>query len=101
MSVQGPSSLPFRPFTPAGANAAGAAPASRARAEAKAAAAPASASAPAESSLWELLTADERDFFSQQASLGALTYGRARGAAAKSASAAGSGPIGQRLDVRG
>lgn len=101
MSVQGPSSLPFRPFTPAGANAAGAAPASRARAEAKAAAAPASASAPAESSLWELLTADERDFFSQQASLGALTYGRARGAAAKTASAAGSGPIGQRLDVRG
>ena len=55
--------------------------------------------APAESSLWELLTSEERSFFSQQASLGALTYGRSSGAAASTP--ANAAPIGQRLDVKG
>ena len=95
MSVQGTGSTPFRPLTPAaGAYARAAATASRA-ATPPAAADP---QAPADSSLWELLTDEERTFFSQQASMGALTYGRARGAAASAAPAA---PIGQRLDVRG
>jgi hypothetical protein len=95
MSVQGPGSTPFRPLPPAaGAYARAAASAARATA-ASAAAEP---QAPSDSSLWELLTAEERTFFSQQASMGALTYGRARGTAAAAAPAA---PIGQRLDVRG
>jgi hypothetical protein len=93
MSVQGPSSLPLRPFSPpvlTGAGAARGAAASAARKPEQ---------APAESSLWELLTEDERSFFSQQASLGALTYGRGRTAAP--ANPAGAAPTGQRLDVRG
>jgi len=89
MSVHGPSSIPTVTFVPP-------APA-RARA-----AAPAGATSPAaatENSLWELLTEDERAFFTQQASLGPLTYGRSRGAAAAPA-AMPSAPIGQRLDVK-
>lgn len=96
MSVQGPSSLPLRPFSP---------PALTGASVARGAAAPAAAAArkpeqaPAESSLWELLTEDERSFFSQQASLGALTYGRGRTSAPSNP--AGAAPTGQRLDVRG
>lgn len=99
MSVQGPSSLPLRPFSPPVLTGAGV---SRGAAAPAAPAAPAARKpeqAPAESSLWELLTEDERSFFSQQASLGALTYGRGRTSAA--ARPAGAAPTGQRLDVRG
>jgi hypothetical protein len=95
MSVQGPTSSPFRPLAPAaGAYARAAAAAARSASPAAAA----DPQAPADSSLWELLTAEERAFFSQQASMGALTYGRARVAATSAAAAA---PIGQRVDVRG
>jgi hypothetical protein len=93
MSVQGPSSLPLRPFSPPALTGAG---------TARSVATPAARKpeqAPAESSLWELLTEEERSFFSQQASLGALSYGRGRGAAP--ATPSGAAPIGQRLDVRG
>lgn len=85
MSVQGPSALPprfpeLRPGRPASQPPTGepstAAQASR------------------ESSLWEVLTEEERSFFQQQALLGPLTYGKSRAAAAPSA------PTGQRLDVR-
>jgi hypothetical protein len=93
MSVQGPSSHPLRPIPPSALPAPGAA-----RATVAAAARPA-AQPPAESSLWDLLTDEERGFFSQQASLGALSYGRSRGAAP--AAQTGTAPIGQRLDVRG
>ena len=58
----------------------------------------AGATAPAaqESSFLDLLTAEEREFFAQQTSLGPLTYGprSARPAAAP-------GPLGQRIDVKG
>ena len=93
MSIQGPSSLPLRPYAP---------PALSGTGVARGAAAPAASKpeqAPAESSLWELLTDEERGFFSQQASLGALTYGR--GNAPPKASSAGAAPMGQRLDVKG
>ena len=93
MSIQGPSSLPLRPYAP---------PALAGTAAPRAAAAPAARTAvqaPAESSLWELLTGEERAFFSQQASMGALTYGRSRGTSA--ATPASTAPIGQRLDVKG
>jgi hypothetical protein len=93
MSVQGPSSLPLRPFSPpvlAGAGTARGAAAAEARKPEQ---------APAESSLWELLPEDARSFFSQQASLGALTYGRGRTSAPSNP--AGAAPTGQRLDVRG
>jgi hypothetical protein len=97
MSVQGPCSFPLRAYAPPALSGT-AAPRAAASAPAPAAARKAE-QAPADSSLWELLTEDERSFFSQQASLGALTYGRGRGAAP--AAPAGSAPIGQRLDVRG
>ena len=93
MSVQGPSSLPLRVYTPPVITATGAARG------ATAAAAHKPGQAPPESSLWELLTDEERGFFSQQASLGALTYGR--GNAPSKASPAGAAPLGQRLDVKG
>lgn len=62
--------------------------------------APSAAARPAEaaaqpSSLWEILTPEERAFFTQQASLGPLSY-RPGGPAAPTAA-----PTGQRLDVRG
>ena len=58
------------------------------------------ASAPAhEASLWDVLTADEKNFFAQQVQMGPLTYGpRSRSATAL---AAPSSPRGQRVDVRG
>jgi len=54
------------------------------------------AAAPQEASFWDLLTAEEREFFAQQSSLGPLTYGprSARGAPQP-------GPLGQRVDVKG
>lgn len=98
MSIQGPTPFPFRPLT--GANTPrSATPAARSARSAPAAGAatPAAGSAPAsESSLWELLTADERDFFTQQAALGSITYKPSRAAAV-----APQAPTGQRLDVRG
>jgi hypothetical protein len=50
---------------------------------------------PVEHSLWDMLTEDERRFFSQQAELGPLTYGRKRAIAQRV-----DAPLGQRLDVR-
>jgi len=95
MSVQGPSPLPFRPFGTAAA-----APARPSATPSRTAASDTAGEpqAPADSSLWHMLTDEERSFFSQQASMGALTYGRSRAAAA---AAAPNAPIGQRLDVRG
>lgn len=46
--------------------------------------------------LWSLLTAEERSFFFEMASLGPVTY-RSGGRPAESAPA----PLGQRIDVRG
>jgi hypothetical protein len=48
------------------------------------------------SSLWEVLTPEEREFFAQQQALGPLTYRRG-GAPASDAPA----PTGRRIDVRG
>jgi hypothetical protein len=113
MSVQGSAPLPFRPFpgTPASRpparpasappSAAPVAPAAPAAAKSSAtASASAAPPANADSSLWGLLSDEERDFFSQQASLGALTYGRA-GGVATAATRTAAAPLGQRLDVRG
>ena len=65
-----------------------------------AAPASASASAPAgETSLWDVLTAEEKSFFADAAQMGPLTYGprpRAGGAPLSPAL-----PRGQRIDVRG
>lgn len=57
-------------------------------------AAPATSTASRDHSLWDVLTDEERTFFSQQSALGTLSYGKPRGAEAPSA------PTGQRLDVR-
>ena len=43
--------------------------------------------------LWNVLTADERSFFSQLSSIGSLTYG-------PRTSSGVSAPVGQRIDVR-
>jgi hypothetical protein len=59
-------------------------------------AAPAAAAPPAGASLWDLLTAEEREFFAEQAALGPLTY-RPGGATPPGAPA----PLGRRLDVKG
>ena len=93
MSVQGPSSIPLRAYAPPALTGTGVARGATASAARK------TEQAPAESSLWELLTSEERSFFSQQASMGALTYGRAPGTATTSQASAA--PIGQRLDVKG
>jgi hypothetical protein len=97
MSIQGPASQPFRPFAPA-ASAPARPPHAHGAHAGHHATKSADAQAPKDSSLWDVLTDEERDFFSQQASMGALTYGRARAAAPAATTAA---PIGQRLDVRG
>lgn len=100
MSIQGPASSPFRlpggafPARPASPSAA-----ARAAKEAEASAAPSAANpagAASEPTLWDLLTAEERDFFQQAAALGSITYRPSRAAAAIPAA-----PTGQRLDVRG
>ena len=54
------------------------------------------APAPGEGSLWDMLTEEERAFFSEQAALGSVTYRPGR-----SAQPAPAAPLGQRLDVRG
>jgi len=54
------------------------------------------ATAPGEGSLWDMLTEEERAFFSEQAALGSVTYRPGR-----SAQPAPAAPLGQRLDVRG
>jgi hypothetical protein len=46
--------------------------------------------------LWDLLTAEERDFFAQKMAMGPLTY-RPAGAVRPPTA----GPTGQRIDVRG
>ena len=83
MAIQGPSPLSSQPITYS--------PRPRAAARPEAATAPA-----AEHSLWDMLTEEERQFFSDQAALGPITY-RAGGSAAPAPAA----PLGQRLDVRG
>lgn len=57
---------------------------------------PAAAAPAGETSLWEVLTPEERDFFTQQAALGPLRYGPRRASEAPVGA-----PLGQRLDVRG
>lgn len=92
MNVQGTTPAVFRPLVPAAAGS-GAANAPAAKpATAETTAAPAAR----ETSLWDVLTDAERDFFTQQAQLGTVTYRPKRPAAP----AAGA-PIGQRIDVRG
>ncbi len=92
MNIPGSTSFPFRPLGGASpARPAAPAAAARAAQEPEAAAAPA-----AEPSLWDLLTAEEREFFQQAATLGTVTYRPSRAAAAVPAA-----PTGQRLDVRG
>lgn len=59
-------------------------------------AAPAPAAPGAAPGLWDLLTAEEREFFAARAALGPLVYGPARGGAAPAAA-----PLGGRVDVRG
>jgi hypothetical protein len=56
----------------------------------------ASASSAPPSSLWDLLTPEEREFFTQQTALGPITY--RPGSPSPCAAAA---PTGQRVDVRG
>ena len=56
---------------------------------------PAAAAPPAEASLWEVLTPEEREFFTRQAALGPLRYGPKRGGEVPVGA-----PLGQRLDVR-
>jgi hypothetical protein len=92
MNVQGPTPAVFRPLVAGTAPGAG-----------PAAGAPANASAPsarpaaaAEKTLWDVLTDEERAFFTQQAQLGTVTYGPARAAAPAPAA-----PMGRRIDVRG
>jgi hypothetical protein len=91
MNVIGP-----RPSTPrvTGMPAAPAKPAPEA-APAEAVATPAKPPA-AEATLWDVLSAEEREFFTQQQALGPLTYrpdGGTRGGMAP--------PTGRRIDVRG
>lgn len=93
MSIQGPASNLLRGLAGMGA-VRPAAPKAAERANAGAEAAEPAAAA--ESSLWELFTSEERDFFTQQAALGSVTYRPARAATAGVAA-----PTGQRLDVRG
>jgi hypothetical protein len=54
------------------------------------------AAGPAPDSLWHILTPEERDYFTQLAALGPLTY-RPGGAPGREAPT----PVGGRLDVRG
>jgi hypothetical protein len=85
MNVTGP--IPTPPRAPAAV----APPASR-----TAPPAPAVRPAPAEATLWDLLSAEEREFFTHQAALGPITY-RPDGAPRSGPAA----PTGGRIDVRG
>lgn len=101
MAISPTSPLTYGPLRPASARAAQAAAAPAPPVRPAAAPAPAAENAaPPESTLWNLLTDDERSFFSQQATLGAITYGRGGAAPATARDAAGPA-LGQRLDVRG
>lgn len=51
------------------------------------------------SSLWDLLTPDEQEFFTRQTALGALTYGPNKGGA--TATGPNCAPLGGRIDVKG
>jgi hypothetical protein len=88
MNVSGPSAPPTRPAPDTGALAP--------RPPATPAAGEPAAERAAAPSLWDLLTPEEREFFSQQASLGPLTY-RADGGSREGSPA----PTGRRIDVRG
>jgi hypothetical protein len=46
--------------------------------------------------LWDVLTAEERDYFLSVAALGPVSYGRGSGSPAPSTA-----PVGQRIDVTG
>ncbi|MFN8588921.1 MAG: hypothetical protein U1E86_28220 [Burkholderiaceae bacterium] len=99
MSVSGPNANPFRlpgAATYARPVAPKATPTAQAS-SARPAAEPGATAAAQETSLWDLLTAEERDFFQQAAELGSITYRPSRASAAPLAAA----PVGQRLDVRG
>ena len=50
------------------------------------------------SSLWDLLTPEEQDFFTRQTALGPLTYGPASSASSAKPDCA---PLGGRIDVKG
>ncbi len=100
MSISGPNASPFRlPGLAPGTTyvrptAPRSAPASNAPAAAPSEAASAATN---ETGLWELLTAEEKEFFQQAATLGSITYRPSRASAAPLPAA----PVGQRLDVRG
>lgn len=98
MNVQGPAPAVFRPLvTGTAAGAPATAPAPAASRTPDAASAPAKGGGAAtESALWDVLTDEERAFFTQQAQLGSISYGPARAAAANRGA-----PVGQRIDVRG
>jgi len=90
MNVQRPAIPTLRLPEPATPRAATRAPGTPANAEAAAAAAP-----PESATLWDVLTPEEREFFQQLHTLGALNYAPNRSAATPQA------PLGQRIDVRG
>lgn len=100
MSVSGPNASPFRlpGVLPGATYARPVAPRGASTANAPAAAPAEAAPAPAgETGLWDLLTAEEKEFFQQAATLGTITYRPSRANAAPLPAA----PVGQRLDVRG
>lgn len=86
MAIQGPSPQTTQPITYS----------PRPRVATSAPASSPAPSAPGEGSLWDMLTEEERAFFSEQAALGTVTYRPGRGGGAAPAA-----PLGQRLDVRG
>jgi hypothetical protein len=90
LNVQGPKPAVFRSLV-TGAGAAAGPPAA-----APPPAPPAPAQASPDRTLWDVLTDEERAFFTQQAQLGTVTYRPARAAAPAPAA-----PMGQRIDVRG
>jgi hypothetical protein len=62
-------------------------------------ASPKAASPAAGSSLWDLLTPEEQDFFTRQSALGPLTYGPS--AKRRAAATPDHAPLGGRIDVKG
>ncbi len=86
MAIQGPSSQSTQPVTYSPRPRVAAAPAADSPAP----------SAVGEGALWDMLTAEEREFFNEQAQLGSVTYRPGRQSAPIPAA-----PVGQRLDVRG
>ncbi len=96
MNIHGP--VPQTTSIPPGLDPAARATAARARAAGPPAPAEPTSAAqtPSESSLWEILTPEEREFFEEQAAMGPLTYRPARPRASQAAA-----PTGQRIDVKG